>query len=180
MFSHSLEGDNPFPPRCCGLPISFDKAKRALDDLLIRRYLARRTELSGSRNTYCHEPTCSALIPRNRIFWDTCAICRKCGSRTCTVCKAAYHRGCCVDDQGTLALRSLARREGWRQCSRCFLIVERARGCNHITCRCGFGFCYLCGAAWRTCHCGMFPGDEQAGPVRGQLINSAEYGGVWW
>ena len=30
-------------------------------------------------------------------------------------------------------------------CPRCFLIVQRSDGCDHITCRCGAHFCYVCG-----------------------------------
>ena len=30
-------------------------------------------------------------------------------------------------------------------CPRCFALVERSGGCNHMHCRCGADFCYLCG-----------------------------------
>ena len=30
-------------------------------------------------------------------------------------------------------------------CPRCFVLVERSGGCNHMHCRCGADFCYLCG-----------------------------------
>ena len=30
-------------------------------------------------------------------------------------------------------------------CPRCFALVERSEGCNHMRCRCGADFCWLCG-----------------------------------
>ena len=32
-------------------------------------------------------------------------------------------------------------------CPRCFVLVERSEGCNHMHCRCGADFCWLCGEA---------------------------------
>jgi hypothetical protein len=42
----------------------------------------------------------------------------------------------------------------YRQCKRCKMVVEKNQGCNHITCRCGYQFCYVCGAEWAPAHYG--------------------------
>ncbi len=34
------------------------------------------------------------------------------------------------------------------QCSKCNKLVHRPDGCNHMTCRCGHEFCYLCEGNW--------------------------------
>ena len=47
----------------------------------------------------------------------------------------------------------------FRQCKRCKFIVERSSGCNHMTCKCGYQFCYICGARWTQRHYGAH--DEQ-------------------
>merc|ERR1712146_571565 len=41
---------------------------------------------------------------------------------------------------------------GGRQCPKCKVVVERTRGCNHITCRCKYEFCYVCGVAFTNEH----------------------------
>ena len=28
-------------------------------------------------------------------------------------------------------------------------MIERSQGCNHMTCRCGHQFCYICGKDWK-------------------------------
>ena len=33
-------------------------------------------------------------------------------------------------------------------------MIERTEGCNHMTCKCGNQFCYVCGANWNTAHYG--------------------------
>ncbi|KAJ3045417.1 hypothetical protein HDV00_010287 [Rhizophlyctis rosea] len=45
-------------------------------------------------------------------------------------------------------LQQLASNQNWRRCGQCRMMVEKAFGCNHITCRCGNHFCYKCGSAW--------------------------------
>lgn len=42
-------------------------------------------------------------------------------------------------------------------------MIELATGCYHMTCRCGYEFCYTCGAEWKnkkaTCTCPLW--DEE-------------------
>ena len=42
----------------------------------------------------------------------------------------------------------------------CHFWVERQSGCSHMTCRCGYEFCYKCGDAYDECECG---GDDGYG-----------------
>jgi hypothetical protein len=44
-----------------------------------------------------------------------------------------------------------------RQCSQCKNVIEKNLGCNHITCRCGHQFCYVCGGDWATDPCRFGP-----------------------
>ncbi|KAI3822472.1 hypothetical protein L1987_10062 [Smallanthus sonchifolius] len=60
-------------------------------------------------------------------------------------------------------LKNLAARNLWRQCIKCKHMIELAAGCYHMTCRCGYEFCYTCGAEWKnkkaTCSCPLW--DEE-------------------
>ncbi len=50
----------------------------------------------------------------------------------------------------------MVRDKGWRICRECGAGVERIAGCNHMTCKCGHQFCYICELPWkplRPCTC---------------------------
>lgn len=49
----------------------------------------------------------------------------------------------------------LAEDEGWKRCFNCHALVEHREACQHMTCRCGTQFCYVCSRRWRTCTCTM-------------------------
>merc|ERR1711964_440159 len=34
-------------------------------------------------------------------------------------------------------------------CRRCGNGVQKSEACDHMTCKCGHGFCYLCGEDWK-------------------------------
>ncbi|CAN6871229.1 unnamed protein product [Brassica oleracea] len=78
--------------------------------------------------------------------------CLKCGCSFCFYCKAPWHSMLSCTDYKKLhsntqnaKLISLANLSGWRQCGKCNHMVERSGGCGHMTCRCGYNFCYDCG-----------------------------------
>jgi DNA repair exonuclease SbcCD ATPase subunit len=59
----------------------------------------------------------------------------------------------CTQDPALLLTNRLAEEQGWKTCAQCNAIVEHKEACRHMTCRCGYQFCYVCGAKWCTCHC---------------------------
>lgn len=42
----------------------------------------------------------------------------------------------------------------YRQCKSCKFVIEKNQGCNHMVCRCGNQFCYVCGSDWTPEHYG--------------------------
>ncbi|KAL2990446.1 hypothetical protein AAZX31_11G201900 [Glycine max] len=46
----------------------------------------------------------------------------------------------------------LAKEENWQKCPKCTMFVQSSGGCEHITCRCGRNFCYICGENWEFGH----------------------------
>ena len=61
----------------------------------------------------------------------------------------------CPQDRDLQMADVLAEEEGWRRCIKCSVLVEHLDACQHITCRCGAQFCYLCGVRWHHCECTM-------------------------
>merc|ERR1712224_491216 len=55
--------------------------------------------------------------------------------------------------------------ESTTNCSQCKHAVHKFTGCNHMTCRCGHQFCYICGGPWEDkCienGCPQFDEDEE-------------------
>src|SRR5690606_33883636 len=68
---------------------------------------------------------------------------------------AAHDGSDCPEDRDLGRINELAEAEGWKRCARCRALVEHGDACQHMTCRCGHEFCYVCARAWRTCTCTM-------------------------
>ncbi|KAI5265912.1 hypothetical protein E4T47_08404 [Aureobasidium subglaciale] len=156
FFEYTINDESLYPPKCCGQEIPFEGMKTLLDNKLITRYAKKMVEYDteATKRTYCSGSACKEFVPVSSIL-DEVAICHTCGKRTCTICKAAAHRGDCPKYEDTQSLLSLARTEGWQRCynTKCHRVVALTTGCNHITCVCGAQFCYVCGTRWRTCDC---------------------------
>ncbi|KAI1159447.1 hypothetical protein F5B18DRAFT_588956 [Nemania serpens] len=152
LFPDAMVDESLFPPRCCKQPIPLDKSQLFLDANVVRQFRQKALELSTPNRTYCHNTSCAAFIPLANCS-DTTATCSECRAQTCTTCKGVSHDGYCPNDEQLQQVIQLAREQGWQRCQNCWGMVELNTGCNHMTCRCGFQFCYVCGAHWKTCHC---------------------------
>ena len=59
-----------------------------------------------------------------------------------------------------------------KQCPNCKFWVEKNEGCDHMTCRCKYEFCYVCGGKYNRCKCQGFeneveePRMAELGPAR--------------
>ncbi|KAH0582795.1 hypothetical protein H2248_010704 [Termitomyces sp. 'cryptogamus'] len=70
--------------------------------------------------------------------------CQKCQQCTNSILRRLVHF--CSD--GTSRLLLLAKKENWKQCPGCSVVVSQAGGCSHMTCKtlgCNTHFCYDCG-----------------------------------
>jgi len=61
------------------------------------------------------------------------ATCPDCSTVTCTLCKAASHRGDCPADTVLQQVLQTADENRWQRCYSCRRLVELDIGCNHIT-----------------------------------------------
>ena len=53
------------------------------------------------------------------------------------------------------ALEQYMVENGLKRCPQCKNAVEKKVGCDHITCVCGYEFCYRCGGVYKHCECGF-------------------------
>ena len=97
--------------------------------------------------------------------------CPSCGVQYCLRCKVAYHLEltCAEYQQRVVAakadainkrqlpedlqLEAWAKKAGAKRCAKCKFFVQKGSGCNHMTCRCGYEFCYVCGGKYKECEC---------------------------
>ncbi|EEH33161.2 IBR finger domain-containing protein [Paracoccidioides lutzii Pb01] len=112
----------------------------------------KKVEFETPNRTYCHSPKCSSFVNPRSIDGEV-ATCFECGLTTCTTCKGSAHDRDCPNDILLEELLDTARENGWQRCYSCWRVVELDHGCNHMTCRCGAQFCYICGQRWKSCAC---------------------------
>ncbi|XP_023755352.1 E3 ubiquitin-protein ligase RSL1 [Lactuca sativa] len=172
-------------PKCphegCELELKVESCEIFMTPKLIEMMKHRLKEASipVTEKIYCPYPKCSALMSKTElsklprfIHENGARTCCKCHGDFCVNCRVPWHRNmnCAeykrrnptplVDES---KLKSLAARNLWRQCIKCKHMIELATGCYHMTCRCGYEFCYTCGAEWKnkkaTCTCPLW--DEE-------------------
>ncbi|KAH8810776.1 hypothetical protein F5884DRAFT_259961 [Xylogone sp. PMI_703] len=152
LFKASITDESLFPPRCCRQQIPIAAVGIFLKPNFIQDYQKKKIEFETPNRTYCHSSTCSTFI--NSIYiQDEVATCPDCRLSTCTNCKAEAHGGDCPNDTSLQEVLLIARENGWQRCYSCKRVIELEHGCNHMTCRCGAQFCYICGLEWKTCTC---------------------------
>ncbi len=132
LFEMAIGDESLFPARCCRQPIPLGLNQIFLPADLMGRYRAKQQEHGTPNRTYCHERTCATFIPAQFIVGNK-AVCVKCGSSTCTLCKGPLHESDCPPDAITMTVLRLAKAEGWMRCFSCRTMVELNTGCNHIS-----------------------------------------------
>jgi E3 ubiquitin-protein ligase RNF144 len=134
---------------------------------------------------------------------ETRFVCTKCKAVNCAQCRTLWHAGLtCAKFQALpehmrspedAHLLKLAHKEGWRQCPRCKnMIAKNDDDCKFVRCKCGAGFCFDCGAQYKSlvanssnehgepsCACGLWDEayniDEQLDELDALDIGSPEY-----
>ncbi|THZ65993.1 hypothetical protein D6C85_08251 [Aureobasidium pullulans] len=144
LFESAMNDESMYPPRCCAQIIPLASVRSTITEELAVAFTEKAIEFDTVDRTYCSDPNCATFIPADVILNDI-ATCGNCGMTTCAICKAASHLNDCPQDENIRALLQQAEEMQWQRCSECLRIVQRDTGCNHISCRCGAEFCYVCG-----------------------------------
>ncbi|KAI1372721.1 hypothetical protein F4677DRAFT_449207 [Hypoxylon crocopeplum] len=158
LISTTCENEQQWPPKCCLNRIPINTIILNVDNELKQIYRGKAAEwdLPISDRIYCSHPTCSIWVRPDQINRARNVARCSSGHWTCIICRAPQHEGDnCPQDRDMMRTDELAEEEGWKRCYGCHAYVEHREACQHMTCRCGAEFCYVCGARWRTCTCSM-------------------------
>ncbi|RYP13332.1 hypothetical protein DL765_006922 [Monosporascus sp. GIB2] len=159
LISAACQNEQQWPPKCCLNAIPDATILLGVDGELQRQWRLRGAEwnIPVSERVYCSEPSCSIWCRPDEINAALGAARCSHGHWTCTICRGPQHDAAeaCPQDRDLLRTNELAEEEGWKRCHGCGAYVEHREACQHMTCRCGAQFCYVCGALWRTCACTM-------------------------
>ncbi|CAL5046155.1 unnamed protein product [Urochloa decumbens] len=180
---------NGMLPACpqdgCATKLSVEGSKIFLSAQLLEIMVERIREgqIPPSQKIYCPYPKCSALMSLSELIHplqESCSKymvadattlrkCVKCRGSFCFRCKVPWHyRMSCYDYKRRhpharpedAKLKNLAEQKLWRQCVKCKHMIELSEGCYHMTCVCGYEFCYTCGKEWKekkaTCPCPLW------------------------
>ncbi|CVK96354.1 uncharacterized protein FPRN_12307 [Fusarium proliferatum] len=165
----AMNDESLFPPKCCGQAIPANATNVFITGELLAEFEDKREEFATAKRTYCSDRTCSAFIP-TRFIESGIARCTRCEKKTCLNCLSEAHEGTCTDDPESQRVIRLAEEKGWQRCEQCKNMVELDHGCFHISCRCGYQFCYHCGKRWKTCDCPQW--DEEQLMARAAAANA--------
>lgn len=87
--------------------------------------------------------------------------CLECRKEYCLNCRVEWHKDMTCkeykissttseDDEKFI---SFVKGKKFKQCPKCKFWVEKNEGCDHMTCKCKFEFCYKCGGVYMKCEC---------------------------
>jgi len=181
MLNEGLEAalQTTCPIQNCEQTVTEVQIKQVAPDLLPvfeNRQLQSFIQANPETLRWCPGPDCDciAVHPSTNLFEDNVNDfrCDKCHTHFCFRCGEEPHNGEC---QPTLVganaaaalllvaniapqLRQLSSSSGRNDtrpiklCPGCTVMIEKTGGCNHMTCKCGLNFCWICLA--------VFDGDE--------------------
>lgn len=144
------------PNQNCAQAIS----KRSIRKILRNRHDLYKTyndvvqeEWIAQHGIHCPTPNCTYAFTKNGRKSFTCPQCR---NTYCTNCLQTHPANINCNQAGKQGNDKWLQ-DHTKKCPQCKKNIEKNNGCNHMTCKCGHGFCWECLARWKTCTCPMIP-----------------------
>ncbi|KAJ6264205.1 E3 ubiquitin-protein ligase [Drechslerella dactyloides] len=156
MVMYASQQEGTMPPKCCNTNIQPGVIRRVLKTEEDKIEFSRKVieyDTAIEKRLFCPKRKCGAFIPyhpRKDQASPLIGTCQNCGTKACRICKEKAHKTTedCPEDTGLTAIIELSKDTGWKRCYRCRAMIELNLGCNHMTCRCGAEFCYVCASPW--------------------------------
>ncbi|KAK0383209.1 hypothetical protein NLU13_9122 [Sarocladium strictum] len=158
LVTAACENETQWPPKCCLNNIPFPLIRKNVPSALKNTFNERSNEwnIPIAERVYCWRAECGLFIRPGNIKTSTSTGQCDRGHWTCLNCRNEGHgQDDCPMDEAMILTNQIAEDEGWRRCYKCRALVEHSEACQHMTCRCGAEFCYVCGLQWRTCRCSI-------------------------
>ncbi|KAK9079417.1 hypothetical protein SSX86_001088 [Deinandra increscens subsp. villosa] len=188
-------------PKCphegCGNELRIESCGKFLTPEFteMMRQRLKEDSIPVTEKVYCPYPKCSTLMSRTEVRGLPksgdgfgARTCYKCHGIFCIKCMIPWHENMsCAEYKRRnptqlvekSLLKNLAARNLWRQCNKCKHMIELSAGCYHMTCKCGYEFCYTCGSEWKdkkaTCDCPFWVDENIMDD-----IEEVEHGDVWF
>ena len=93
----------------------------------------------------CYRPECLeySIYLKSKWLLNKTVICQYCIiAEFCLLCEKSSHEGKCHESSDKVSQEWILMNT--KKCPNCNMDVYKDQGCNHITCRCGIHFCWLC------------------------------------
>ncbi|KAI3911172.1 hypothetical protein MKW92_033381 [Papaver armeniacum] len=147
------------PEPSCGVAVCQDMVNELVSDEDKEKYSGYllRSYVEDRKNTkWCPSPDCEFAV---EFVAGSSSFDVVCGSdhSFCWNCLDDAHRPVDCDTVHKWAVKNTAESENvtWilansKSCPNCKKPIQKNEGCMHMTCRCGFHFCWLCLGAWST------------------------------
>ncbi|CAG8591784.1 18443_t:CDS:2 [Gigaspora margarita] len=141
------------PKSRCSIELTYDDVKRLAPKELFDRYdtlLLRAAIRKLPDFRWCKAAKCGS--GQEHTTGDNLPIitCEACGAKSCFTHDVPWHRGLTCDEfseqlqtKDYTANRAYYERHT-KPCPRCKMSIEKNSGCDHMSCRCGYEFCWLC------------------------------------
>ncbi len=167
LVSAALKDESMFPPKCCGKAIPLELVESHIDGGVVSLYKEKSVEYSTVLRVYCSKKTCSRFLGARNNDSSSPPVALpctadECGQSTCNTCLNQVADGnisihVCTQNESDEQIHQLADSKQWATCPGCRTLVELSMGCNHVLCRCGTQFCYVCSGKWGACRCALAP-----------------------
>ncbi|GAB2226110.1 hypothetical protein Drorol1_Dr00021901 [Drosera rotundifolia] len=159
QFESAIRNFDSFPMCCahegCGAPIWLSDLRALLSaeklEELFRSSLAAFVATSGGKYRFCPSPDCPSVYRVSTGPYSEPFLCGACYVKTCTRCHLEDHEFISCEkyrefkEDPDLSLKEWVKgRDHVKACPMCGCTIEKHDGCDHLECRCGTHFCWIC------------------------------------